>query len=196
MLRRRAVTPVVALVLCGALSACSDHAGSPKPLAPATSPATPSPTATSRTSPSPSVTGPPTMPAEARGTSKASAEAFVRHWVDVLNYSGSAGDSRSLRRLGKRNCQDCDAIADYIDSIGKAHGIILGRGWTLRSTGTPHQESGGGFSVRAVIRVNPQTVVPEPAAVPRHYKGGQRIKTFHLSPSNGSWKLLGLDQGI
>jgi hypothetical protein len=91
---------------------------------------------------------------------------------------------------------DCDAIADYIDSIAKAHGRIVGQGWTLVSIQSVQQKEAGVLSLTSVVRVNPQTVVPRAGAKPRHVEGGRRIKVFHVSHSAGTWKLVALDQGV
>ena len=101
-----------AVTLALGLSGCTNDAAEPSPLE--------SPSGSASPSASPSAAAadaPPSMPPEARGTTAASAEAFVRHWVAVLNYSGPAGESAELRRLSTKACVDCDAIADFIDTV-------------------------------------------------------------------------------
>ena len=173
------------------LSGCTNDAAEPSPLA--------SPTDSGASSPSQSASvadAAPSMPAEARGTSAAAAEAFVRHWVEVLNYSGPAGNSRQLRRISSSECVDCDAIADFIDTVSRDGGRITGRGWTFLTTKSVTKTSPHATTVRAAVRVNPQTVVIKRGAKPQRFKGGERVKTFHLVSSTGVWKLVQLDQGV
>ena len=76
----------------------------PEPAPPETSP-TASDSASSEPStpaPSPSVEGPPEMPEAAKGTSKKSAEAFVRYAVEVLNYTALSARTEPLRRISQR----------------------------------------------------------------------------------------------
>ena len=72
-------------VLTASLVGCTSNAE------PSTLP-TPTLSASPSASPSPSAT-PPTMPAEAEGTSPRAAKAFVRYWVDALNYATTTGDT-------------------------------------------------------------------------------------------------------
>ncbi len=115
------------------LSGCSGDAPEPGPLrSSSASPSSSSPTSPSPRSPSASVSeAAPTLPPEAKGTDEASAEAFVRHWVAVLDYSGPAGDSRALRQLSTPGCVDCDAIADFIDDVAVHNGRIQGKGMAV-----------------------------------------------------------------
>jgi hypothetical protein len=134
------------------------------------------------------------MPPEARGTTPAAAEAFVRHWVEVLNYSGPAGDSRQLRRISGSDCLDCDAIADAIQDVSRRGGRIAGRGWTvLRLRPSPGSRSSH-WVVRADVQVHPQTVVPTRDGTPQRFAGGKRLKVMYLAPNHGSWVMERLDQ--
>ncbi len=74
----------------GALASCSGDPA-PEPAPPETSPSASESASEvpSTAAPSPSVEGPPEMPEAAKGTTKKSAEAFVRYAVEVLNYSAS-----------------------------------------------------------------------------------------------------------
>jgi hypothetical protein len=192
MSRRRAVTPVVALVLCGALSGCSDHAGSPKPLAPATSSATPSPTATSRTSPSPSVKGPPTMPAAARGTSKASAEAFVRHYVGLINYAMFSGDTKPMLLAALRQCTTCRAVASSIDDLYGRAGHVQGDGWQVRRI-TFSEETKRGARIQLRIWVPKQVLYANSTAEPSTSTMNAGNLTFYLERSAYAWTVAQFD---
>ncbi len=75
-----------ALMLVALLGACADNP-EPEPLDETTSAADATPSPSARPSP----TGAPTLPPEARGTSRKAAIAFVEYWVDVLNFAMSSG---------------------------------------------------------------------------------------------------------
>ncbi len=87
---------VVASPLLAACSAGSeDESANPAPTA--------EPTPTLGQAGSPEPTGPqvtePTLPAAARGSSVRSAKAFVRHYIDLLNYAMVTGDTRAFRAV-------------------------------------------------------------------------------------------------
>ena len=134
------------------------------------------------------------MPPEARGTTAAAAEAFVRHWVKVLNYSGPAGDSRQLRRISSSDCLDCDAIADAIQRVSREGGTIAGRGWTVLRLRPSHGPPGNHWVVRADVQVHPQTVVPRRDGKPQKFAGGRRLKIMYVASKRGSWVMERLDQ--
>jgi len=174
------------LVLVGVLAAaCTDNAD-PKPL--------PSPSASPSASPSSSGPVAPTLPAEAKGKSAASAKAFVRYWVAVLNYSGPAGDTRDLRSLSAQRCIDCDAIADFIEQVSGAGGAITGKGWTVRNVRIIDGAGTNGPTLDALVDVSPQRVIPKAGAKPRRFPGGKRLKTFWLQWQHATWSVSRLDQ--
>jgi hypothetical protein len=183
---------VRSLAACGVLLAagaagCTDTSARPKPLpSPSPSSAVASPT------PSPSAT-PPSLPAEARGTSAAAAKAFVRYWVEVLNASAMSGRSASLRAASSKGCVGCLAIADFIDQVRERGGAIRGDGWDVRSVRVI-DESEPGYVIDALVNVRPQTVVERRGAEPRRFNGGRRLKTFWVGRADDRWKITRLDQ--
>lgn len=58
---------------------------------------------------------PPALPAEAQGDDDASAIAFVEHWVDLLNFAFTTGDTEPARALAP-NCELCNEALDGVDS--------------------------------------------------------------------------------
>jgi hypothetical protein len=177
---------VVLIAAALGLVGCTDDPAKPKPL--------PSPTSSSPAA-SPSQTAP-SMPPAAKGTSEASAEAFVRYWIDTLNFSGPHLDSSALRALSKTSCRDCDAIADFIDSVARQGGSITGKGWTFLSTKRLTHGRGGSVTLRASVLVNPQTVKPRAGAEGKKFTGGTRVKTFTVATTGGRWRVSAIDEGI
>ena len=121
--RRRALAAALALALAATLSGCQSNP-EPPPLDHAATSASPAPSPTLNA---------PTLPPEARGTSKAAAKAFVRHWIEVLNYAGPTGDTAALRQLSDEDCAACRAIADFIEQIYGGGGQIRGEGWDVQT---------------------------------------------------------------
>ncbi|MGH3365742.1 MAG: DUF6318 family protein, partial [Nocardioidaceae bacterium] len=143
-------------------------------------------------SPSPTAT-PPTMPAAAKGASEAAAKAFVRHWIDVLNYAGPAGDARELEKLSGGKCAACSAITSLIDDVDKAGGYIRGKGWSVKSIkllGSARQRR----IVEAQVDVAPQEIRQEAGGESVHFDGGSRLKTFWVGRSKDAWIVTRLDQ--
>jgi hypothetical protein len=112
----------------------------------------------------------------------------------VLDHSGPAGNSAALRRLSQADCLDCDAIADFIDSVNRNGGRISGLGWQVLNTRVIAHEQDT-VEVRTTVRINPQAVVMRRGKVAKRYPGGQRVKTFQLTASKHGWKVSNLDQG-
>ena len=182
--RRRALAAALALALAATLSGCQSNPEPPPLERAATSPSpAPSPTLAALT-----------LPPEARGTSKAAAKAFVRHWVDVLNYAGPSGDTQALRELSYEDCAACSAIADFIDEVHEAGGEISGEGWEVQTAQVVSGERGRDVVVDAQVRVHPQQVRIARHGRTKSFDGGNRLKTFWLSAKAGSWAVARLDQ--
>jgi hypothetical protein len=182
--RRRICALGATLVVAGVgATGCSDDAAHPKPLPSKSTHASGTPSSTTK---------PPPLPSDARGTNAKAAESFVSHWVDVLNYSGPAGTSVSLRRLSSSRCVDCDAIADAIDTVTQHGGAIVGRGWTVKSMQTARRSTS--WTVRTQVVVHPQQVVMKQGAPARKFAGGKRLKVFSVVHTSDSWRVTKLDQ--
>jgi len=135
----------------------------------------------------------PTLPDEAKGSDEAAAKAFVRHYIDVLNYAGPAGDPEPLRHLSDPNCAACVAIADLVAEVHEAGGDIEGRGWSVRTvTVVAHKPRRAVLDAR--ILVHPQRVRTSSTSAVNTFKGGPRLKTFWLSRNETSWVVTRLDQ--
>jgi hypothetical protein len=157
----------------------------------------PPPLASTSTSPTPSpspATAAPTLPAEAQGTSKAAAKAFVRHWIDVLNYAGSAGDPNAIRQISDDACTACTAIADYIEQVNLGGGQIDGEGWAVLEVKVVSLDPGKIATIDVVTSVNVQEVRASAQSEVQRFEGGRRLKTFSLTASDGTWVVTRLDQ--
>ncbi|HEY7043716.1 MAG TPA: DUF6318 family protein, partial [Nocardioidaceae bacterium] len=125
---RRAFAAAVAL-LC--LVGCTDDPADP------TRTTTSSPTETSTTSQPPTTTGtptdaPPELPDAAKAKTTAGAKAFVRHYVDVLNYSWRFLDGRPLAEVSAADCEPCRLIVKKIQQTAQNGGSQEGGFWTIK----------------------------------------------------------------
>jgi hypothetical protein len=181
---RRAALGLLGLVLtCGSLVGCQSNP-EPPPIEAASSSPSPSPSPTE---------APPTLPAEANGTSEAAAKAFVRHYINVLNYAGPAGDADAVRDLSDESCAACSAIADFIQEVEEDGGAIEGDGWRVQGLRVVS-------ATRAETVVDVETLVAEQRvrtsrdAKERTFTGGNRLKTFWLAFDGSTWTVTRLDQ--
>jgi len=102
------------LLVAAALSACSG----PDDPAESTPSSTPAPTA-------------PTMPEIAHDDSVAGAEAFVSHYIDVLNYAAVTGETDELRRLSADDCSGCAKYIDLFEQTYSDGGYFTGGEWSV-----------------------------------------------------------------
>jgi len=134
------------------------------------------------------------MPTAARGTSAASAEAFVAHWITILNYSGPRGDAERISTLSSPQCAACTAIADLIESVHSAGGRIYGRGWKLLDINSSVMDDSSSMRVNAYVKVRRQVIVAKAGAKSQIFPGGRGHKIFELMNRSGSWSVTRLEQ--
>lgn len=201
MLRQYAVAVACVLALgLTSLTACSGDSASPAPLDPTPSKASsPSETPTTTTSPdespdgSETEAGPPKLPPAARGTTRASAEPFVRYWVETFNYATTHLAPSTIRRISYPRCQACVEAASVISRIKRDGGEMRGEGWRLTRVellppGRPLRPQ-----VRAFITFAPSTVIEKRGGEPKRFSGGKRtVYTFELGARRHRWAVAGI----
>lgn len=111
-------TILTALLLVGA---CSPEA---TPREPTASP----PSAT--TSATPTAVAP-TMPPQASEDSPEGAAAFVKHYVDILNFAATTGDVQELSRLSSPDCKGCQRYITLYRDTYAAGGYFKGGEWKM-----------------------------------------------------------------
>lgn len=185
--RRARVVGSALVVALGAiwLSGCDSDAAAPPPMETSTrSPsATPSPTPTA-----------PTLPAEAKGTTEASAEAFVRHYIDVLNYAGRSGDTAALSALSADTCESCLNIISRIDNVYAAGGSIEGDGWAVFEINAVRGQPLRLPILEVGVNLSPQVLRADATAQPEEFEGGRQAMTFRLQTVDGTWMVQRLDK--
>lgn len=187
----RAAVAVMAVVLVGACSSNPEPAPLPRSSTPVeTTSGAPSPVS----DPTPTPKGPPTLPAAARGKGPRAAKAFVRYWVEVLDYSGTHGDAATLAEASDEECESCQALIHEIEGIDAAGGYIRGRGWSVRQI----RPIPGQPSARPILQIGmflaPQEMRRRRHGSVHHYEGGDQPMVFHLMRHNGHWVVTQIDQ--
>lgn len=179
--RVRTLAAVLTVAACVA-SGCTDPASEPKPL-PSSSP-TATPSVSPSTSPRPAA---PTLPPEANGGTPKAAEAFARHYVDLINYAMHSGDTAPLRRLTKSSCSTCRVIAADIDGIYAKSGHIERGDWRVSNAKSLSKPAGSDQRVLLKIRILKQIVYKKGGAPPRLSASTGGTLDFYIdSPQTGS----------
>jgi hypothetical protein len=165
---------VVALAVLG-LSACTHN--DPSPVSPTTSSAS--------AQPSPTVT-PPTAP-KAAPTAK-SAEAFVRYFWDIYNYSYAARDSQGLRDISRPACVFCKATARAIEDLAASNNTVIGSDVRLEVAVAPPTDPTVGLIVATVISERPGRTLAADGSTISRMVGFRNMKSeMALDWTNGKW---------
>jgi hypothetical protein len=151
--------------------------------------------ASSSPTPSPSPTeSPPPLPDAAKGTSEASAKAFVRHYFASLNYAMNSGDTEYFRTLGTKNCESCDAIAGNIETVYNAGGYISSEGWAVQSVATLPGQPPNRPILDLGMLLKRERVKERADAKAATFRGGRQPMTAHLVRRGSSWMVERLDR--
>jgi hypothetical protein len=168
-------------------TACSEDPPTPAPVE-----AAPSTSASPSATPSPS--GAPAMPAEAKGTSRKAAVAFVHHVIDVLNYSAANLDSASVRRISTKSCVPCRSLRNYLQMLRSRGDSVHGGAWKPVETLVP-RTSGRTRQIHVVVDYGKQVVRRSDNSARSRSKAGRTLYTFSLEPAATGWLLNNLQRG-
>jgi hypothetical protein len=129
------------------------------------------------------------MPPLAREKSRAGAKAFVRHYIDVLNYSWATGTGSALTNLSHKQCVSCRGLANFIDEVYAAGGYQRGGEWRVAVMALVPGTVDGAIVATPAIDVLPgrwkesadtHATAIEPHRI--HYE-------FRVGWSNGQWRM-------
>jgi hypothetical protein len=178
---------ILALACLGALliTGCASNPQASHP-SPQTSGSTPL-----RGNPSPTATqsaGPPQRPTAAEGLTLAAAEVFVRHYVELLNYSYTTGDPEPLLAASDPGCVGCKGIGDYVRKVNGANGGLTGDYKdTLMNVKEIFRGASGRAGGSATIESGSYVERATPGASPLPQTGRTGTMEFTLSSASGSW---------
>jgi hypothetical protein len=185
----RFVAVLAALACSAALVGCQANP-EPAPL-PSESPSATAPSEADSPSPAP-----PTMPAEASGTSEKSAKAFVRFYIDALNFATATGDTHVLQKHSDQACDSCNSVVERIVGVYDAGGHIESQGWRIRSMTLVPLQPRHRPVLDVGLRLLPQLVIEEAGAEPQKFEGGKLPATFHLAFAEGYWTVTKWDRAV
>lgn len=134
------------------------------------------------------------MPTAAKGTSRAAAKAFVRHYFDVLNTAMTSGDTKTLKALSGPDCASCDTIAGNIEETYEAGGSIESRGWIVYVVSFVPEQPRQSPILDLGVRISPERVRASAGAEPKTFRGGRQPMTMYLSRRDRSWQVDRLDR--
>lgn len=129
------------------------------------------------------------MPDEARGTSRKAAVAFVRHWVDTLNYSAETLDSAPLRELSSSDCTACNDMIQTMDRLARRGGYVEGHEWTVGEIAPVSRESTAA-QVQAQLSFAASQTVRATGGTPEPYPAGESVFTFSLDRQANQWVVV------
>jgi len=182
---------VAPVVLAGALTvglvvSCSAEAG-PRaaPTPSVTSPATTSTEPTPDASPKPDPVEP-RLPAAAKANTRAGAEAFVRYYIDLLNYAANTGDTRALRAAAAR-CPGCSDYAALYEKTYEAGGYFRDPGW--RPFSVLSRLEGDAWTVLVQVKAPAVTYVKKAGAKPRRGERDVYALRFEVTRQHDAWSV-------
>lgn len=157
------------------IAGCGGNAPTPGP-----SP-TPSPTASS--------TGraAPPLPQAATAHTKAGAIAFVRHYIDLINYAQATGDTKPIRAVEGPHCSSCTSANGYVERLYARGGRLVGGVASITKVldAQPNPTTHG-YSIDVVLDSSPQ-VVYDPRRRTQRLRGAHLVATVQVAPSGQAW---------
>jgi hypothetical protein len=134
------------------------------------------------------------MPAEAKGTSAASAKAFVRYWTETLNYAGNTGKTGDLAAISDPACGSCSAVISSIQRVYSKGGYYRGEGWSIATLELQPLQPKRRPVITAGVHIAPQVLVERKGAKTQRFEGGNRSMIFRLAAAGNYWTVVRLDQ--
>jgi hypothetical protein len=151
------------------------------------------PTNTQTTPAASSSPTPPVLPAAAKADTKAGAKAFVRHFINVMNFAGNNGQTETLRALYARTCARCEGIADGIDRTYSRGGSIDGGTWVVETL-KAYGDTNGLTYLDAVVRYGPQSFRATRNSPVKHFTGRKhQLQAFQLKRAKHRWTVAYLN---
>jgi hypothetical protein len=124
----------------------------------------------------------------AEGLTLSAGEAFVRYYVDLLNYASASGDTQPLLAASDDGCRQCRVYADYVKRINAANGGLSGD-YVERVKDVPDLFRGksGRLGGYAAVTIGGYTSKDSPSAKPVTSTAQSYKREFTLSPQEGAW---------
>jgi hypothetical protein len=128
------------------------------------------------------------MPALAHQKSTAGAKAFVRYYIDVLNFAFAELRQAQLGALSPASCSLCRSFVDILRRLMRDDGAQIGGTWAPVSVHPLGQDKDSAFFL-AEIDVAEGTSYASPNAPRHHIEAKQMHVTFELHPTPTGWRI-------
>ena len=156
------------------------------------------PTSTlSATTPTGTTPTPPVMPEAAKADTKAGAVAFVKHYIDLINYAQATGDVDILEGVEDPGCESCANGRNALAKIYSAGGKITGGKLSFRFTSAAPSPRYRGWLISGSLHFAPQIVVRETGGIPEDLTGGATPANAFVSTTNAAheWRVMDWTRG-
>jgi hypothetical protein len=174
-----------------ALAGCSgdEEAGG---LSPSSPPADTSSAPSSSASTAPH-DGPPKLPAVARQHTNAGAKAFVRYYIDVLNYAWVEGRPRALANFAADGCDLCAEFVDALARRTRRGGDQTGGTFTIDSLGVAAADSENTYLLIAQLAVSRGQSRASATSPPTQIRHDSHTLQFRIGWRHTGWALEDLE---
>lgn len=193
--RNRAVSATVGLAIALTVTATACATKSPEAGRPNTAPVTSETPAADHTSPTPLAPSlPPVRPQPAHGLTLAAAELFIRHYVDLMNYSARTGDTQALRAASDPECVGCGKYFASVEKVNEQNGGLSGDYRekvieVVELTRAEHER----LAASTTVTVGTYLARQSPAAKPVTVKAAGYTEEMVLAPSGGNWRMFEME---
>jgi hypothetical protein len=133
------------------------------------------------------------MPAAAKGASAASAKAFAKYYVDLINYAMRTGKTGPVRKFAEKSCSTCAVISKEIDRVYRKSGHIERGRWRVANAALLQANSPATTLVRLQVQLSRQVVYSSPSASPSSSAPRKGRIDLYVHPAHGSWMVQQLD---
>jgi hypothetical protein len=157
-----------------------------------------SPTAPSSTPEKPTTSStpvaPPERPEAALGLSWAAGEAFIRHFIDLMNYSAQTGDVAPVHAASDPGCLGCAAYSDSVKKINQANGGLQGDYFErVLEVSQLTRATDGQLSASTKLKVGAYTARQSPTSKPVTITAAKYVQEMALAPSGGNWTVFEME---
>jgi hypothetical protein len=128
------------------------------------------------------------MPEEAKANTKAGAEAFVRYYVELINFAQATGDVGPLLDVEDVDCRSCTNVRRGVKDIYGSGGHIEGGAWQAQVRSASPRPDVSGWTVFTDVQYGQQTVVN--GSKTTSLGGGHSPMTFVVTSVDGHWLVL------
>ena len=129
----------------------------------------------------------PSMPAAATQHTKAGAEAFVRHYIDLINHAQATGDTQALRSASSPTCRGCSGGIKAVAKVYDRGGKLIGGEWTPQEVLNVMELPGHrGWLLDVTVRNSSQRVVAADGSE-RKLKAAEQTYSFQAHHRSETW---------